>query len=206
MSNDYMAEIEREISAFLLGAERSQARRVLPEVGRLERTAFHLLGQLVREGPLRPSAVAHLIRLDLSTVSRHVTALEGAGLVAREPDPADRRACLLRATERGEEILDRLRAARRERMRAALGDWPMADRRQLVRMLGRLNAALFGTEDATAPSDPATNRPATNRPTANQPATNRSAADRPPTNQPATHRPAANQPDISSVGGNRSSV
>ena len=130
MSTDYIEEVEREISAFFLGAERSQARRVLPEVGRLEKTAFHVLGQLMREGPLRPSAVAQLIRLDLSTVSRHVAALEGAGLVAREPDPADRRACLLRATPNGEQILLRLRTARRERMRAALPPTSTASSRQ----------------------------------------------------------------------------
>jgi DNA-binding MarR family transcriptional regulator len=152
MSTDYIEEVEREISAFFLGAERSQARRVLPEVGRLEKTAFYVLGQLMREGPLRPSAVAHLIRLDLSTVSRHVAALETAGLVAREPDPADRRACLLRATEHGEQILARLRAARRERMRAALADWPIEDRRELVRMLGRLNASLFAADDSSVPA------------------------------------------------------
>jgi len=161
MADDYLAEVERELSAFFLAAERSQARRVLPEVGRLEKTAFHLLGQLVQEGPLRPSAVAHLIRLDLSTVSRHVAALEGAGLVARDPDPADRRACLLRATERGEVILDRLRAARRERIQEALGDWSAEDRRQLVRLLGRLNASLFGGEDPAGSAAPAANQPDT---------------------------------------------
>jgi DNA-binding MarR family transcriptional regulator len=150
MSDDYMEEVEREISAFFLAAERSQARRVLPEVGRLEKTAFHLLGQLVREGPLRPSAVAHLVRLDLSTVSRHVAALEAAGLVARDPDPVDRRASLLRATDHGEEILGRLRAARRERLQEALADWSSEDRRELVRLLGRLNAALFGGEDSSS--------------------------------------------------------
>jgi DNA-binding MarR family transcriptional regulator len=159
MSEDYLAAVEREISAFFLAAERSQARRVLPEVGRLEKTAFHLLGQLVREGPLRPSAVAHLIRLDLSTVSRHVAALEGAGLVARDPDPADRRACLVRATERGEVILDRLRAARRARIQDALADWSAEDRRQLVRLLGRLNAALFGNEEAAPAAGPIANDP-----------------------------------------------
>jgi DNA-binding MarR family transcriptional regulator len=159
MSSDYIEEVEREISAFFLGAERSQARRVLPEVGRLEKTAFYVLGQLTQEGPLRPSAVAQLIRLDLSTVSRHVASLEAAGLVAREPDPADRRACLLRATERGEQILARLRAGRRERMRAALADWSLDDRRDLVRLLGRLNTALFSAEDAST-SEPPTPAPA----------------------------------------------
>jgi DNA-binding MarR family transcriptional regulator len=163
MSDDYMAEVEGEISAFFLGAERSMARRMLPEVGRLEKTAFHVLGHLVQEGPLRPSAVAHLIRLDLSTVSRHVAALEGAGLLAREPDPADRRACLLRATERGEEILDRLRAARRKRMQDALADWSIEDRRQLVRLLGRLNVALFGTDDPAVAAGPAANTPDVSR-------------------------------------------
>jgi len=154
-SDAYVEEVEREISAFFLAAEWSQARRVLPEVGRLEKTAFHLLGQLVREGPLRPSAVAQLVRLDLSTVSRHIGALESAGLVAREPDPDDRRACLLRATVRGEEILTRLRAARRQRMRAALADWSITDRRDLVRLLGRLNRDLLHVPQTSAPQSSA---------------------------------------------------
>ena len=138
MADDYMAEVEREISAFFLAAERTQARRVLPEVGRLEKTAFHLLGELVEQGPSRPSAVAHLIRLDLSTVSRQVRALEDLGFVARTPDPDDRRASVLEPTPAGRALVAEVKAAFSQLVDVALAGWSERDRRTLTTLLGRL--------------------------------------------------------------------
>ena len=151
---DGLEDLEREFSALLLTVERVQSRRVLPEIGRLEKMAFHLLGRLVVAGPMRPSALAALVGLDLSTVSRHIGTLEAAGLVERAADPADRRAHLLRATPDGEALLQRLREHRRERMERVVGCWPDTDRRELARLLHRLNADLAAAEDLAVPSRP----------------------------------------------------
>jgi DNA-binding MarR family transcriptional regulator len=144
---DYSEEIAREVSALYLAAERSVARRH-PSIGRpLEKLSLHVLGRLLDSGPMRPSALAQLVRLDLSTVSRHIAALEAGDLAAREPDPRDRRAWLVRLTPAGADAAVALRARRRERMGRILADWSDADRADLARLLARLNADITRVDE-----------------------------------------------------------
>lgn len=157
MAADYSEEIAHEVSVLYLAVERGVARRQQSGARPLEKLSMHVLGRLDAEGPMRPSALAHLVRLDLSTVSRHVASLEAAGLAARGPDPTDRRACLVRVTPAGTEAMAVQRKRRRQRMDQVLADWSLDDRRELVRLLGRFNADIAQAEDglpvATAAPD-----------------------------------------------------
>lgn len=108
----------------------------------LERSAYLVLGRLREEGPLRNGVLAALLGLDASTVSRHAAALQHAGLIAREADPGDGRACRLRLTERGHRSVVATRNARRGLVRELLSSWPVDDRRTLAALLERLNAGL----------------------------------------------------------------
>jgi len=58
--------------------------------------------------------------LDLSVLSRHVTALEQAGLVARVKDPDDGRAWLVSITKQGQAAVHQVWVARADAIRAAL--------------------------------------------------------------------------------------
>ena len=51
------------------------------------------------------------------TMSRIVSALLDAGYVRREPDPADRRAWLVRPTDEGERMVSELRSSRVQDLR-----------------------------------------------------------------------------------------
>ncbi len=73
-----------------------------------------VLATLVRRGPVRPRDLAHAEALNPTMLSRVAAHLEAAGLVAREPDPEDGRACFLQATEDGAALIARLRARRTE--------------------------------------------------------------------------------------------
>jgi DNA-binding MarR family transcriptional regulator len=125
------------------GAMKSQlaARHAGAEDGAhgIEWAAYALLFQLVTDGPKRSSALAEAVCVDPSTVSRQVAELVKAGLVERVPDPADGRASLLVATERGREV----HAMRRERRVATFGrivaDWPADDVTALTDLLARFN-------------------------------------------------------------------
>jgi len=98
-------------------------------------------------GAVRLSDLASSLELDLSTVSRQVRNLVDAGLVDRDADPDDGRAALLTLSRRGRDVLDAVRAARRQVLGQTLYGWTAADRDVLVRALARLADDLHaGTE------------------------------------------------------------
>ncbi len=122
----------------------------------LERAAYFLLAKAHKAGALRPSALADLICLDLSTVSRHLTSLERAGWIARERDTADGRAQLVRVTPEGATVLRHHRERVFALVKEILGDWPAEDVEAFVRLLGRFNDAtdaVTGTRGRGTPDD-----------------------------------------------------
>lgn len=96
------------------------------------------LARLLGEGEHRLSEIAELRGVDQSVISRQIGELEHRGLVCRRPDPSDRRACLVRLTATGHDVLDRARALRQEWLRGALARSPVGD----VQTTARLVAAL----------------------------------------------------------------
>lgn len=108
----------------------------------LDRPAYQALWRIVEEGPLRPTALAGMLEVDLSVVSRQVRALEDVGFVQREIDPADARAALVSATESGLAAFEDTKRQRTEVLSEVLGDWPEQDRGELVRLLARFNLEL----------------------------------------------------------------
>nr|WP_237289230.1 MarR family winged helix-turn-helix transcriptional regulator [Streptomyces gilvosporeus] len=101
-----------------------------------------LLARLVVGGDRRATDLAADAFLDLSTVSRQVRSLVERGLVARRPDPEDRRGTLLTATDAGRAAFGEYRRQRDAELAALLEPWPPQDRADLIRLLGRLNEDL----------------------------------------------------------------
>jgi DNA-binding MarR family transcriptional regulator len=100
--------------------------------------AMACLSVAVRLGPVRISTLADELFLDVSTASRHVRNLESAGLLTREPDPADHRATLLTVTPQGEEYLRHGVARFGRTLRAATEEWPDTDVTTLTTLIDRL--------------------------------------------------------------------
>lgn len=117
----------------------------------LERTAYGLLSYVRHHGPVRPSAVAEAMRLDLSTVSRQVAALETAGWLERQVDPADRRASLIQLTETGRTGVTQQLTRLCDAMRGSLAGWDAADRQELVRLLAKFNDTIADRGAGTSP-------------------------------------------------------
>jgi DNA-binding MarR family transcriptional regulator len=105
----------------------------------LERSAYAILCLLADEGPQRLGGIAAAFRLDPSTITRQVQAVERLGLVERAGDPLDRRATLLSLTAHGAQAVDTARAHRRRMLDAILVDWTDEERRQFLRALQRFN-------------------------------------------------------------------
>ncbi|GAB3294010.1 MarR family transcriptional regulator [Epidermidibacterium keratini] len=109
---------------------------------RLDKGALIVLYTLHVNGTARPSETAGACQLDQSTVSRHLKALEDDGLVSRSPDPHDKRAQIASITEAGTAFIERVQAARIERLSEALNDWSEDEREQLAEVMGRLADSL----------------------------------------------------------------
>ena len=104
-------------------------------------------------GTFRPSDLAAQMRLDVSTISRHLHSLEQQGMVARTADPDDARAQRISITARGGDVIKRMMDHRAAMIRDAVAHWPEVDRDALGRLLRRLADDLC---DLTGPLAPAT--------------------------------------------------
>ena len=96
--------------------------------------------RLLADGPLRMATIADRLAVVPRTVTDLVDGVEAAGLVARHPDPEDRRSTRVALTAGGQLLLERLEVARRESAERALGRLDPADRVVLVRLLRHLAA------------------------------------------------------------------
>jgi DNA-binding MarR family transcriptional regulator len=103
----------------------------------LDRASYSVLFRL-EEGPARLSALAQKVGVDISTLSRQVHHLEASGLVGRTVVEEDRRAALLAVTDKGRDLVRRIRAAKRAAITEMLEDWTTEERTELGRVLGRL--------------------------------------------------------------------
>lgn len=131
--------LERELTVLFRRARAASgelARAVHPE---LEPTAYGLLVRLQEAEPERATDLASYFGVGKATMSRQLRALEDLGLIAREPDPADGRAFLMRLTPEGRERFNRVREARRAAYLRQLAAWDRADVADLARLLHALN-------------------------------------------------------------------
>ena len=136
----------QELANALLGASHLLLRH--PLRGDPEPAAFMVLSLVCQSTSARPSDVAAAMRLDLSTISRHVQALESDGYLTKVKDPQDGRSYRLKVTTAGRAILAEAAARRAEFFRQATAHWPRKDFGTLVALLTRLAADLKRSADS----------------------------------------------------------
>jgi DNA-binding MarR family transcriptional regulator len=110
-------------------------------------SAFPILKLLSHQGPMRLSAMAQVLGLDASTVSRHARQLQDNGLLERTDDPDDRRASRLAVSEHGNACLARGFETRQRLISSALEGWTEEERDTLRRLLHRLVQSLLPQPD-----------------------------------------------------------
>ncbi len=88
--------------------------------------------------PVRPSVLSERLRIAPRSVTDVVDVLNGAGLVARRPDPDDRRAVQLELTDSGRRQVVELEAIRRQVFERYLSPLVAEDRSELHRILHQL--------------------------------------------------------------------
>lgn len=117
---------------FMQAKNRHRAMENTTEHGRVA-----VLFVLAKHGPMRASALAKEAALDLSTVSRHLRALEEEGHVAKSADPDDKRAYQVGVTQRGHDFVERFWCERATAVRDALSGWTAHDVHALTKLLDR---------------------------------------------------------------------
>ena len=97
---------------------------------------------LADSGPLDLTTLGHQVRVTKANVSLVLQGLEKRELVERATEPTDGRRIRVGLTPSGQEMLDELVPLARERMEAALSPLSERDRKELRRILRRIDAAL----------------------------------------------------------------
>src|SRR5690349_20021793 len=112
-------------------------RRLLGAVGELSANDAWLVRAIVAAGSVRVSDGARMQGVDKSTISPQLQRLERRGLLERAPDPSDRRAVLLHATDEGRRWQQQFEAAGAEVFAGVLRQWAPDDVATLATLLGR---------------------------------------------------------------------
>jgi DNA-binding MarR family transcriptional regulator len=109
-------------------------------------TGWHdVLATLRRSGPpyrVRPTDLMGALMLTSGGTTKRLDRLEQAGLIARAPDPEDRRGTLISLTDDGLKLIDTLTDAHLENERRLLGSLTDAEQRRLADLLRKLQLGL----------------------------------------------------------------
>lgn len=118
------------VAARLRTAVARMARWLRPTeaAGDLTATEVDMLMVAEKRGPARMSDLATFCGLNPTMVSRLVPQLEQTGLLARQGDPADKRASLVGATDKARSLLDQVRSERADILSHLLDELPAEDR------------------------------------------------------------------------------
>ena len=130
---DTASAARAETAARLRTAVGRLARRIRPtRVGaELTLTEATVLATTARNGPVGLSWLAREEGMNPTMLSRVVWRLEDAGLLARRPDPRDRRAALVDATPAGRKLHEKIRAERADALSQLIEHLGVAEREAL---------------------------------------------------------------------------
>ena len=103
---------------------------------------MRLLGTLHCKGPQIMSSISDDLGVTKRNVTALVDALEEEGLVRRRPHPTDRRATVIELTGQGLEMTEAMYEGHRAAVSELFVDLSEEDRRELIRLLGKLRDAM----------------------------------------------------------------
>jgi DNA-binding MarR family transcriptional regulator len=137
----------------LINRAKSQVTKQGPDG--IERAAYTILFCLIHDGPQRTSRLAEALHSEISTISRQSSSLVQHGLVERQADPEDGRACLLAPTAEGLRVFEENRKQRNQWLAECLANWNEEDRQTLNTLFGRLNSGIEANSPQIADPVPA---------------------------------------------------
>lgn len=121
--------------------------RLIQEAGlKLDQALFRLLVVIERVGPIGVVELADRLGRDYTTISRQVAKLATMELVTRRGNPQDRRIREATIAPKGQEMTDRLDAARERLARGIFQSWTPQDVSDLVRLMAKFAGDLEASE------------------------------------------------------------
>jgi DNA-binding MarR family transcriptional regulator len=120
----------------------------------LSRADWDVLASLRREGPpytLSPTALYRALMRTSGAMSQRLARLEGEGLIERTLDPGDRRRIVVRLTDKGREVSDRIAADHLANERELLAPLSKKEQQALAALLRKLLVAY--EEEQSSASD-----------------------------------------------------
>jgi DNA-binding MarR family transcriptional regulator len=132
----------RDLAAMLQPLARALIEAELPVLARhgITMWGYVVLNALQDAPQSTQAALAEKIGADKTRIIVTLNDLQAAGLIAREPDPADRRARLLSITPAGNRVRRGVQGEIQRNEERVLAGLPPADRRGFLRALDRLSA------------------------------------------------------------------
>ncbi|MGQ4599424.1 MarR family transcriptional regulator [Nocardia sp. R6R-6] len=121
-----------------------------PVEGQLLPGGIGVLGALESKGPCRQVDLAVDMCISASALSRHVTELAGEGYISRHADPTDGRATLIRVTDEGRDLLQRVQASRARGLQTVLADWREEEAEQACLAVQKLRNTLTAHAHTTS--------------------------------------------------------
>lgn len=106
------------------------------------------IGELLHEGPQRPTALARRAGITSASMTGQLDRLELAGLVVRQNDPGDRRSVLVVLTDNGRSVITALFALFAEDVTAGVVGAHPDHIAELTRVLGVVASALHARAGA----------------------------------------------------------
>ena len=113
----------------------------------LQHGEFDVLATLRRSGEregLTPTALFEAAMMSSGGMTARIDRLEKVGLVERRPHPTDRRATLVRLTDKGFALIDAIMPSHQDTAREALAGLSVDEQKALNALLARLIAGLNG--------------------------------------------------------------
>jgi DNA-binding MarR family transcriptional regulator len=143
VSSDVLHQLAEALNELMLPSNRGRlcAPVIAAAPGTVDGQAYFVLNTLARTGPLTVARLAEHIGIDRSGTSRYADRLQQAGLLERQPDPADRRTSLIRLTPEGARVAGQLGDVLAGHLADLTADWPGGQVQALVDGLDRLLAA-----------------------------------------------------------------
>jgi DNA-binding MarR family transcriptional regulator len=114
----------------------------------LQGDSFDVLASLRRSGPpyqLTPTELYREMMLTSGAMTNRIDKLEAAGLVARRPDPNDRRGTLVRLTSKGKALIDTATTKHVANERRLMSALTIREQQQLTDLLRKLLVNLGDT-------------------------------------------------------------
>ena len=115
---------------------------------------FGVLEALLHRGPLSAKALGAKVLLTSGSVTAAIDRLVTRGLVRREDDARDRRACIVHLTAAGRRLIERAFAQHREEMEQALEGFSIDERHKLLPLLRQIGRVAEGSTEMVKAAPP----------------------------------------------------